>query len=168
MLEITVNYTEGEYKEALREKLAAMPNKLFHTLWPVGLFLLVLVLCSSYGVLSNGWAILLLIFLAFMTVPGILGDKFVVSLALWNARRSKKFESQYHFMFDSKGFSRRSSLGDSVVSWADVLRVEDYSGSLIINVKGGAIPIPKGQLKSDECRMILNFYKAGRSSKASA
>lgn len=167
MLTISVSYTEDEYLVALKEKLASMPNKRFHSLWPAGLLISALVLCVSYEILFNGWALSLLFILALMALSGLMGDRLAIAVALWNARRSKKLELQYSFTFDQQGFVRRSSRGEIVIPWRDVLSVDSHANSLIISVARGAIPIPKGQLTGEECNTILRLFNAGRNQKVS-
>ena len=45
-IELTIKYTDAEYKAAIKEKMAVMPNKNLHTYLPSGILFIVV---SAYS-----------------------------------------------------------------------------------------------------------------------
>ena len=157
-IEITIKYTDADYKAAIKEKMAVMPNKNLHTYLPTGILFLVVVALYYFNFILNWWGIGIVVVLSIYAIPCLLGDFLMPSIAFFFAKK-KKLQDTYHFKIDKDKIERRSEKGCITTKWEELSSVEFFPKNVFFNLPNGSMLVPNSYL-SDAELMLLKSYAA--------
>lgn len=157
-IELAIKYSDSEYKSAIKEKLAVMPNKHFHTYLPTAFLISVGVALFYFNVMFSWWGISLITLLSMYAIPCLLGDVLMPSIALAFAKK-KKLRDTYHFTINEKQIERSSEQGTISIKWEELASVEFFPQNIFFNFEKGSMLIPKSRLTDAQIEQ-LRLYAA--------
>jgi hypothetical protein len=155
-IELTIKYSEAEYKAAIKEKLAVMPNKSIHTYLPTGILLIVVAVLCYFNFIFNWWGIATVVILSIYAIPCLLGDFLMPSIALAFAKK-KKLQDTYHFKIDKDKIERNSEKGVMTTKWEDLSSVDFFPKNVFFNLPKGSMLIPNSYLSSAELEVLKSY-----------
>lgn len=82
------------------------------------------------------------------------------ALAVLNFVLLGRSRRTYQFDIDEHGIVRNTGTGVTLIDWADVLTVRDYSPGLMLVLKHGTLPIPFRCLDSGQLAALRNLAQA--------
>lgn len=158
-IELTIKYTDEEYMDAVRDKIAAMSNKEIHTLLPIALSSIIIALLQFFDFAMTWWGIIVTVFAIVALLYGI------TSLAMqWAGPRTalflaknKKLQETYKFEINEDGISRSSESGEINLTWNQINSVEFLDSSIFFNLKKGSMLIPLARLNDSEIQKLKFF-----------
>nr|MDC2856751.1 hypothetical protein [Ningiella sp. W23] len=86
-IELTIKYSDSEYKSAIKEKLAVMPNINLHTYLPTGILILFGLVLFYFKVVFSWWGISLIVLTSIYAIPCLFGSILMPPIALAFAKR---------------------------------------------------------------------------------
>jgi len=140
-INITIKYSDAEYKAAVQEKLAVMPNKNLHTYLPSIVLFLVVSTLLYFNWVSSWWGTSLIILLSTYAIPCLFGCFIMPSIALAFAKK-KKLQDTYHFKIDKYQIERSSEKGNITKKWKDLVSVDFFPHNVFFNLEEGSMLIP--------------------------
>ncbi|TMN88596.1 hypothetical protein CWB72_12695 [Pseudoalteromonas phenolica] len=157
-IELTIKYSDAEYKSALREQLTVMPNKHLHTYLPTGILIFVGVVFFYFNVLFSWWGISLITLLSIYAIPCLFADFLMPSIALAFAKK-EKLQDTYHFTINKEQIERSSGQGKLNTKWEDLTSVDFFPQNIFFNLEEGVISIPKSRLTDAEIEKLRIYAK---------
>lgn len=157
-IELTIRYSDSEYKSAVKEKLAVMPNKNLHTYLPTGILILVGLVLFYFDVVFSWWGISLIVLLSIYAIPCLLGSILMPPIALAFARK-KKLQDTYHFTINEEQIERSSEQGTLKTKWEELVSVDFFPKNIFFNLEKGSMLIPNSRLTDSQLE-TLRLYAA--------
>ncbi len=155
-IELTIKYSEAEYKAAIKEKLAVMPNKNLHTYLPTGILLILITALYYFDFIFSWWGITTIVILSIYAIPCLLGEFFMPSIALAFAKK-KKLQDTYHFKIDKEKIERSSEKGVITTKWAELSSVDFFPKNVFFNLPNGSMLVPNSYLSSAELEVLKSY-----------
>lgn len=156
-IELTIKYSNTEYKSAIKEKLAVMPNKSLHTYLPTAFFILILFALTYYDAAHSWWGISIIVLLSIYAIPCLFGDWIMPKIALAFAKK-KKLQDTYHFTITENHIERRSEKGLLIsTKWEELVSVEFLPQNIFFNLEKGSMLIPNSRLTDEELEKLKTY-----------
>ena len=155
-IELTIKYTDAEYKVAIKEKLAVMPNKNLHTYLPSGILLIVVSALYYFNFIFSWWGIATTVILSIYAIPCLLGDFLMPSIALAFAKK-KKLQDTYNFKIDQDRIERSSEKGVLTIKWEELSSVDFFPSNVFFNLPNGSMLVPNSYLSSAELEVLKSY-----------
>lgn len=155
-IELTIKYSDAEYKSAIKEKLAVMPNKYLHTFLPATLLALVGLVLFYFNVIYSLWGLSILVLVSVYAIPCLLGDFLMPHIALAFARK-KKLQDTYHFTISEHQIERTSEKGTLTTKWENIVSVDFFTQNVFINLEKGAMFIPNARLTDNQLEKLRSY-----------
>ena len=158
-IELTIQYTNAEYKSAVEDYLDFKPQKRRSFWFPLIAWLITTGLLSYFDVLFTWWGLSIFLALTIYVVPCLFPKTFMPNIALLSAKM-KKLKETYHFKIDDKFIERRSEQGTITLEWDELESVNVCTHNVIFNLGLGVIPIPLSRLTKSQLEQIQRYAKA--------
>ena len=155
-IELTIKYTDAEYKAAIKEKMAVMPNKNLHTYLPSGILFIVVSALYYFNFIFSWWGIATTVILSIYAIPCLLGDFLMPSIALAFAKK-KKLQDTYHFKIDQDRIERSSEKGVLTIKWEELSSVDFFPSNVFFNLPNGSMLVPNSYLSSAELEVLKSY-----------
>ena len=155
-IEITIKYTDAEYKSAIKEKIASMPNKSFHSYMPTAILVIIFVTLVYFEVANCWWGVFIIILLSIYAIPCLLSDWLIPQIALALARK-EKLQDSYHFTITEEHIERISEKGVLCKKWGELVSVDFFSRNIFFNLDNGSMLIPISRLTTAELQKLKGY-----------
>ncbi|MEW6993814.1 hypothetical protein AADZ84_06045 [Colwelliaceae bacterium MEBiC 14330] len=157
-IELTIQYTDSEYKLATKEKLAEMPNINLHTYLPTGILFLISLVLFYLNVAFSWWGISLIVLISIYAIPCLLWSILMPLIALALAKK-KKLGETYHFTINEELIKRSSEQGTLKTHWEELVSVDFLPHNVFFNMEKGSMVIPNSRLTDSQLE-TLRLYAA--------
>ncbi|WP_409425774.1 MULTISPECIES: YcxB family protein [unclassified Pseudoalteromonas] len=157
-IELTIKYSDSEYKSAIKEKLAVMPNINLHTYLPTGILILFGLVLFYFKVVFSWWGISLIVLTSIYAIPCLFGSILMPPIALAFAKK-RKLQDTYHFTINEEQIERSSRQSTLRIKWEELTSVDFFPQNIFFNLKKGSMVIPNSRLTDSQLEE-LKLYAA--------
>lgn len=141
-INLTIKYTELDYKTAISEQISRMPNRYLHTYVPSFILAFLIGALRYFDFLATWWGIGVTLLLSTYAVVCLFGSVLVPQIAVV-LNKSKKLQHTYHFSINAQHVKRATHGEEIIVLWEQFTSVEFTKFNVFLNLADGTMLIPK-------------------------